>query len=415
MVHIQEKELIFMSKTQRIDATSAEDKSIGFDYQYYYFLNELLNLKTGMTVGLEVMDDVHTELNNDKQVLVQLKHTVQTTTAGSPKNLTTLDSDLWKSLSNWAKVIVDPEAERRDLDSQRAFVNKTHFLLASNKSDNDSNLVLTAIRDFHKGEVEYLELRDQIIAIQNESKNVDIVGYISDVLGLHVEIAKIFFEHLSFDLGCDGIIEKCKTSIREKQISDNRVDDVFRALDSDVRAQNFELVKSKSKIIVSFDDFRSSCRPHFDKARNGGLVVRQFTGLLPDQISEQLFVRQLLDIGDFKPDDILQITQLTIQLLTARNNADRWIKDADITTIELQEVENDLISSWRNKFRAAYRGKDSADTALESALGIVDNLREMKLNIQGQDLGTDMSNGVLYDLSDRPQIGWQSDWENMYK
>lgn len=110
-----------MPKAQRVDATSAEDKSIGFDYQYYYFLNELLTLRTGMTVGLEVMDDVHTELDNDTQVLVQLKHTVQTAADGNPKNLTTMDADLWKSLSNWAKVIADPEAGRSDLSAQLAF------------------------------------------------------------------------------------------------------------------------------------------------------------------------------------------------------------------------------------------------------------------------------------------------------
>lgn len=134
-----------MPQTQRVDATSAEDKSIGFDYQYYYFLNELLNLRTGMTVGLEVMDDVHTELDNDRQVLVQLKHTVQTKASGDPKNLTTMDSDLWKSLSNWSKVIVDPVAEREGTSAQLAFIERTHFLLASNKSDNEGKAEATSI------------------------------------------------------------------------------------------------------------------------------------------------------------------------------------------------------------------------------------------------------------------------------
>jgi hypothetical protein len=410
-----------MPKAQRIDATSAEDKSIGFDYQYYYFLNELINLKTGMKVGLEVMDDVHTELDNDTQVLVQLKHTVQKTARGEPKNLTTMDVDLWKTLSNWAKVIADPAAGRNDRSSQLAFTNRTRFLLASNKSDNEGNLLLKSVRAYQEDELEYFELRDKIFEIRNESKNEDVVGYINDVLGLngvpglHVEAAKVFIEHLSFDLGCDGIITKCKTSIREKQIDDNRVDDVFRALDSDVRAENFDFVKAKKKIVFSFEDFRNLCRPHFDKARNGKLVVRQFTGLLPENMNEQVFIQQLLDIKDFKPDDLQEITRLTIQLLRARNNANRWVKDADITTTELEELENELISSWRNKFKVAHRNNNTAKDALDAALGIVDGLREKTLNIQDQDLGTDISDGVLYDLSDRPEIGWLIDWEEKYK
>lgn len=61
-------------KTQ-IEKTAAETKSIGFDYQYYFFLWKLLSLETGESVGLEVKDDVHTELNNGKQIFYQIKHT----------------------------------------------------------------------------------------------------------------------------------------------------------------------------------------------------------------------------------------------------------------------------------------------------------------------------------------------------
>ena len=43
-----------------IEKTAAETKSIGFDYQYYFFLWKLLSLRKGESVGLEVKDDVHT-------------------------------------------------------------------------------------------------------------------------------------------------------------------------------------------------------------------------------------------------------------------------------------------------------------------------------------------------------------------
>jgi hypothetical protein len=67
-----------MNERLHVDKTSAEDKSIGFDYQYYYFLNELLRLKSGQTAGYEVLDDVHIELADGNTLLIQLKHTVQT-------------------------------------------------------------------------------------------------------------------------------------------------------------------------------------------------------------------------------------------------------------------------------------------------------------------------------------------------
>ena len=67
-----------MAKKQtQTDKTSAETKSIGFDYQYYFFLWKLLSLRTGESVGLEVKDDVHTKLNNDEQIFYQIKHTIK--------------------------------------------------------------------------------------------------------------------------------------------------------------------------------------------------------------------------------------------------------------------------------------------------------------------------------------------------
>lgn len=128
-----------MSKLKtHTDLTSAETKSIGFDFQYYFFLWKLLSLRNGQSVGIEVKDDVHCDLNNDEQILYQLKHTIQTSSDGSPINLTTLDNDLWKTLYNWSKIISDKNDDREDINSQLAFIKKTTYVLASNKSSTEN-------------------------------------------------------------------------------------------------------------------------------------------------------------------------------------------------------------------------------------------------------------------------------------
>ncbi len=94
-----------MGRTQ-INKTSADKTAIGFDYQYYFFLWKILSLRTGQSIGLEVKDDVHIE--TDKQnYFYQIKHSVQKKNDGGTINLTTSDEDLWKTISNWVKVIVD--------------------------------------------------------------------------------------------------------------------------------------------------------------------------------------------------------------------------------------------------------------------------------------------------------------------
>ena len=104
------------------EKASSGDTSIGFDYQYYYFLHRVLCLGIGQSVGLEIKDDVHTELDSDFNILYQVKHTVKTNAAGAPVALKELDPDLWKTLYNWSQIISDKVDGRGEVVAQLKFV-----------------------------------------------------------------------------------------------------------------------------------------------------------------------------------------------------------------------------------------------------------------------------------------------------
>jgi hypothetical protein len=152
------------NKTQ-FEETAADKTAIGFDFQYYFFLWKLLSLETGESVGLEVKDDVHTDLNNDTQILYQVKHTIQKRKDGKPKNLTTLDIDLWKTMSNWAKVISDKTDGRGKEKQQITFLNKTSFVLASNKSSTTTNQFLKIISAFQNQNISIIEVQSMLIRL----------------------------------------------------------------------------------------------------------------------------------------------------------------------------------------------------------------------------------------------------------
>ncbi|WP_050934969.1 hypothetical protein [Gluconacetobacter diazotrophicus] len=190
-----------MNERSRVDKTSAEDKSIGFDYQYYYFLNELLSLKSGQTASYEVLDDVHIERADGKTLLVQLKHTVQKNAQGDPINLAKLDPDLWKSISNWCKVIVDPADGRSSVADQLVFLKNTSFLLVSNKSGNTRNSVLSSIDEFWNGTKSHVGFISDIRALKTKTKDETIKGYIDDLLNLDPGVSEAFLRNLSFGLG----------------------------------------------------------------------------------------------------------------------------------------------------------------------------------------------------------------------
>lgn len=121
------------------EETAAPGTGAGFDYQFYYFLYRLLNMKKGQSIGLEIKDDIHSDQKNDVQLLFQVKHTIQKQAGGKPIALSELDHDLWKTLHNWARVISDPRDKRIKLKDQLEFIKRTEFHLVSNKSVSNSN------------------------------------------------------------------------------------------------------------------------------------------------------------------------------------------------------------------------------------------------------------------------------------
>jgi hypothetical protein len=210
------------------DKTTVADKTIGFEYQYYYFLYRILKLGKNESVGLEVRDDVHTELANDYQILIQLKHTTQHKSNGLPINLTTFDPDLWKTLSNWSKVVSDKNAGRENIKQQLEFINKTEFMLVTNKSQTNECEFFTILQSTDSA-------RKNLKKLKSRTTDQKIQGYIQDILDLNDEVLKGFLDKVRLELEVDQIIERCKDALVEHHVDEKRVEQLFRDLDSRIR------------------------------------------------------------------------------------------------------------------------------------------------------------------------------------
>jgi len=397
------------------DKTAAETKSIGFDYQYYFFLWKVLALKSGESVGLEVKDDVHIQLSDNKLILYQIKHTVQKKSDGTPKNLTESDDDLWKTLSNWAKLISDKNDGREQENKQRSYLKNTRFVLATNKSSGAKNNILVNFVLLQNESVTLISIKETFQDFANASKNNDIKSYITDILKLDDSVLEAFLSQVSFELDEDDIIQKCKNEIRSDKIPENKIEDVYRDVDSAIREDNFIDVKSGKKIEVTYDDFLLKYRRHYDLARSPSLTIRPFSGTMPDQLEDQVFIQQLLEIQDIQSDDIEAISEFTRFRLKLNSNIDEWIQRGEITDGEVESLKEEAVSQWKNEFRASYRAETVEPSYNAKGLSILDLLRKSNLEVDGQKLGADMSNGEFYELANTPIIGWRKDWEKYKK
>ncbi len=398
-----------------IEKTAAETKSIGFDYQYYFFLWKLLSLEMGESVGLEVKDDVHTELNNNTQVLYQVKHTTQLNSDGTTANLTTSDTDLWKTLSNWAQVISDSNDNRTQKNEQLSFIKKTSFILASNKSSSADNKIMKSIMDYQGDPntiAQTMEVFDNLFKTSTDNK---LKGYIQHVLTLESDVLKEFMLKIFFELDENDIIGKCKDAIKSDKIDEKKLDLVYSGLDSAIRTDNFINIKQGKKIQITFEDFYSKYRRHYDLARNDSLSINAFDSSLPEELELQIFIKQLVEIGDLENSDFENIAEFTRFKLKLQNNIESWLQDGVITQDEVNRFNNEAINQWKNVHRRSFRGIVDEQDFNRIGLEVLDSIRDRQLHITDQPLDTDMCNGTFYELSNVPEIGWRKDWEKYKK
>lgn len=398
-----------------IEKTAAESKSIGFDYQYYFFLWKVLLLQPNESIGLEVKDDVHTELSNHHQVLYQLKHTIKKNKDGSIANLTSSDLDMWKTFSNWSKVISDVNDLRSTIQAQLNFVEKTSFVLASNKSSNNSNKIVEIISKLQNGTKDENDVRTCFDTLAKSTIDQDLKDYINDVLNLDKKVFEQFLLNTFFHLNDNDIITKCKVAVKSKMIPQNKIDQAFSMIDSTLRSDNFLQIKDKIKIEISFDEFYKKYRRYFDIFRNDTLIIQEYKGILPNKLEDQIFIKQLLEIGFVESDDFEQISRLTLFKLKLLNNLDEWKREGEITDIEINRLKENAYNLWDTEFRFQHMGTISEEEYNNKGIEVLRSMLKQSLKLSGQELDVDMCNGNFYSLSDEPIIGWRKDWKKHNK
>ncbi|MEW3744313.1 hypothetical protein QOZ75_26970 [Pseudomonas aeruginosa] len=394
------------------EKTNNDSKEVGFHYQYYYFIYRLLNLKSGQSVGLEVKDDVHTDLDNDTQLLFQLKHTVKKATSGDTTALTELDEDLWKTLHNWTKIISDDAAKRQEKAEQIKFVKRSEFHLVTNKTESKKNIFLLELDNFKCSKKSFGDLRIYIEGLCKKTKNPDIENYINIVLSLDDEVLSLFLSRVHLELALDDLHALIKQSIREKMVEQTRVDLVFERLDSNIRSDNYINIKNGEKIVLDFDSFYSRYRSIFSSSREPLQLNKPFKPAYPEDVFAQTFVKQLIAINAVKKEDLERAFELTTQRLKIARFIEDWHQSGELVTDEIEAFHSDVKGKWRNSFE--HWCEDCLDhETVAKAKSLLHELRKIEFSIANSALNTELSNGELYHLSDENLIGWHRDWKTI--
>jgi len=403
--------------TPVLEKHTAGVQAIGFDYQFYYFMLLALQLKLGQRIGFEVKDDVHIDKEDGSTVLLQTKHSTIVNAEGQAKNLTTLDVDLWKTLSNWTDFI------KGDKESN-TFLNKHSFILVTNKNSS-TNDFLNTLATFNK-DSNIDPVQEKLKELKSQTENETIKSYIKNILSLGKRKMKLLLEKTSFEVGVDEIILKIKDKIRENVREEKFVDPIFESLSSNLLASKYTDIKDRKKFEFTCDEFNKRFGKCFRVAfESKSLPKRNLPVLLPENLEDQIFVKQLIDIGEAVSGSPY-IRDYTTQMLKFLNEFSYWTDEHLLLPTDIEAFKTNSIRLWLNEFRAKYRAiekklhagtriEDIEDEIKNLGIDLVDYVRKQDLAIPGfVPLGIESSNGHFYALSDNLEIGWHFDWKNKY-
>lgn len=399
-----------------IEQHTAGPQAIGFDYQFYYFMYLSLQLSKGQKIGFEVKDDVHID-TPEGQILYQIKHSIQKNKDGETQNLTLMDIDLWKTLSNWADMI---NSEKSNTD----YIKQTEFLLITNKNENNNSFI-SKLSDYKEGGDHFDTLYDVLDKTKNTTENDTIKGYIKNFLTLGKRKLKQFFYKLNIETGVDNIIAKIKEQIYFTVKQKRFIDPIYDKLYANLQADKYLEISNRNKFEISFDDFTKKYGKCFQVAfEEKPLPKRNFPIVLPDNIENQTFIKQLIEIGDVDGDSS-NIEEYTSYKLNVINHLSYWADEHFVLPTDLLDFERESILKWKNEYTTRYRtisqriknGEKIEDLENEIqalACDLIAFLRRENLTLDGRQLGIEFSNGYFYSLSDLPKIGWHLNWEEKY-
>lgn len=387
----------------------------GFTYQICYFLYRLLTIRDGETVSLEKIDDVGLE-GDGKQTYYQLKHSINSSSS-SIKRMADRDTDLWKTLSMWVSII----KKKDDEEAQRQWIDKSEFVLISNKTaENNKFVELIEAYKSDDGKWEALEkyLSEQaskeprVPKEDSDKDKNDIFVYTKSVndYGLKKEL----FKHVAVEFESDSELkEKINRELQyNKLVPGKRVDDLRFML---YGALNDAILDQKAE--YTMESYAEAFGPLFNDMRTRKFIPLNRKVVLPERPMEQTFVKQLQGIDAPHSNDLQEMVKLTEEKLQFENDYNASNKAAGKHV--QQQFEKDMHKEWKNIFDAKLRSVNfmsGEDKIKDAGWEVFDKVKGVRLKYDQEDIGATESNGCYYHFSDgeTPQIGWRCDWETLY-
>lgn len=225
-------------------------------------------------------------------------------------------------------------------------------------------------------------------------------------------------------LSDEELIEEMKFQIGHRAVSKKHIDNALNAIVGCVETKLYPMVQNGEKLSISIDDFDKMILPELAQFRAGHFSPKYQCPIdLSKNLSEQIFIKQLLavkDIEENEEDEIVNITQQTVDYIESERES---ISNNTISLDNIKALYRNAYTFWNNKFRKCYKciDKDSEKEVFQAAAKLLDSVRsKTDLKVGDTFLEDYLSNGLFYKMSDTSMqkdgqtIGWHLNWEKLF-
>lgn len=397
----------------RTEITSADTKQLGYEYQYLYFIIKLLQMRYGDETGYEALDDIHViSASSGDTLYIQVKHTTDLAADGTPVNLTNLSEDLWKTLSNWSKLITDAAEQRDTACKQKDFIQKSRYILATNRNT-CQNVISNLVASAKEKSITATKAASTIKKIKQNTKNEIIRNYIDDVLALSASVLLAFLSKIEFISSKANLFEEIREEIRNKMIAEEHVNDVLYALYTQLKEDFFNKAQNKTHQVITYTEWQQKYQAVFNCSRTTLLPIRKYQPILPDRLDQQPFAKELIEIEAVDLDDfgLSELAEFTEHYLSIKLQLDAWYNEGKLDLITINDFHDRAKTLWKRIHRSCHRStKTDISNDRINALACFDETMKEQLKILSTEIGINLSNGEFILLANNEEIGWKHKW-----
>lgn len=425
---MENKKMQQLSAVQLNTGHGAQGAFAGYHYQWFYFMLRMFKMnEKGEAVDFEVRDDVGADVNGNL-TFYQLKHTFSKNKNGLA-NLTTCDPDLWKSISVWIDIIFRHVESGVSADEIFA---KSEFSLVTNKKVQDNDFC-KLVEEYKNDDVTIDDIKSYVSELKSKLRNPEpkendnskenrTKKYMGKAI--QSEYFPCLLKNLRFVyLSDEDLIEEMKFQIGHRVVPKEHIDSALNAIVGCVETKLYPKVQSGEKLSISIDDFDIWILPELAQFRGLKFVPKYQCPIdFSKNLSEQIFIKQLLavkDIEENEKDEIVYITQQTVDYIESERES---ISKHTLSQDAIRALYMNAYAFWNYKFRTCYKfiDKDSEKEVIKAAANLLDCIRsKTDLEIGDCSLKEHLSNGLFYKMSDtsiqqEKHIGWHPKWKELF-